>query len=111
MTKLLTIAIVAAVAAATGGPAQAAGTETAVAAAWHAKATKKQRAATRTYRPTSFRQCAPVGPDPLCPTLPSYNPCNPDRGFCDPGWAYHGNIIGCASDMGYGRWQRCDATR
>jgi hypothetical protein len=33
------------------------------------------------------------------------------RGFRDPGYAYHGNIPGCASDLGYGRWEPCDAGR
>ncbi len=30
------------------------------------------------------------------------------RGFEDPGYAYHGNISGCATDLGYGRWESCD---
>jgi hypothetical protein len=30
------------------------------------------------------------------------------RGFDDPGYAYHGNINGCAEDLGYGRWESCD---
>jgi len=30
------------------------------------------------------------------------------RGFRDPGYAYHGNVPGCASDLGYGRWEPCD---
>jgi hypothetical protein len=29
------------------------------------------------------------------------------RGFGDPGYAYHGNINGCAVDLGYGRWAPC----
>ena len=29
------------------------------------------------------------------------------RGFEDPGYAYHGNINGCAVDLGYGRWEQC----
>ena len=33
------------------------------------------------------------------------------RGFRDPGYAYHGNVPGCASDLGYGRWEPCDAGR
>jgi hypothetical protein len=45
---------------------------------------------------------------PDCPGLPSYNPANPDRGYCDPGFAYHGNVNGCAVDLGYGRWEPCD---
>jgi hypothetical protein len=58
----------------------------------------------------------PVGPRvlrsaPECPGLTSWNPANPDRGFCDPGFAYHGNINGCAIDQGYGRWASCDTLR
>ncbi len=30
------------------------------------------------------------------------------RGFEDPGYAYHGNLSGCAIDLGYGRWESCD---
>ena len=30
------------------------------------------------------------------------------RGFDDPGYAYHGNINGCAEDLGYGRWESCN---
>jgi hypothetical protein len=33
------------------------------------------------------------------------------RGFGDPGYAYHGNINGCAVDLGYGRWESCNAGR
>jgi hypothetical protein len=46
---------------------------------------------------------------PGCPGLYSWNPANPDRGFCDPGFAYHGNVNGCVVDQGYGRWISCDA--
>ncbi|HXW23572.1 MAG TPA: hypothetical protein VEK73_02405 [Xanthobacteraceae bacterium] len=53
---------------------------------------------------------APVAA-PECPGLYSWNPANPDRGFCDPGFAYHGNVNGCAVDLGYGRWEPCDHTR
>jgi hypothetical protein len=35
----------------------------------------------------------------------------PQRGFEDPGFAYHGNINGCAEDLGYGRWEPCDRGR
>lgn len=48
---------------------------------------------------------------PECPGLTSWNPANPDRGFCDPGFAYHGNVNGCAIDLGYGRWVSCDSGR
>jgi hypothetical protein len=30
------------------------------------------------------------------------------RGFMDPGFAVRGNIPGCATDLGYGRWESCD---
>jgi hypothetical protein len=33
------------------------------------------------------------------------------RGYADPGYAYHGNINGCAEDLGYGRWEPCDRGR
>jgi hypothetical protein len=33
------------------------------------------------------------------------------RGFEDPGFAYHGNINGCAEDLGYGRWEPCNKGR
>ena len=33
------------------------------------------------------------------------------RGFDDPGYAYHGNLNGCAVDLGYGRWESCDVGR
>jgi hypothetical protein len=29
-------------------------------------------------------------------------------GFHDPGYAYHGNINGCAVDLGYGRYEPCN---
>jgi len=35
-----------------------------------------------------------------------YYPTGP--GFEDPGYAYHGNLSGCATDLGYGRWESCD---
>jgi hypothetical protein len=46
---------------------------------------------------------------PGCPGLYSWNPANPDRGYCDPGFANHGNVNGCAVDQGYGRPIACDA--
>jgi hypothetical protein len=52
-----------------------------------------------------------VGPAPECPGLTSWNPANPHRGFCDPGFAYRGNVNGCAEDLGYGRWVSCDNRR
>jgi hypothetical protein len=54
---------------------------------------------------------AGTGSAPGCPGLTSWNPANPDRGFCDPGFAYHGNVNGCAEDLGYGRWVSCDNRR
>ena len=33
------------------------------------------------------------------------------RGFEDPGYAYHGNLNGCAVDLGYGRWESCNVGR
>ena len=33
------------------------------------------------------------------------------RGYEDPGYAYHGNINGCAVDLGYGRWESCNTGR
>ena len=33
------------------------------------------------------------------------------RGFEDPGFAYHGNVNGCAEDLGYGRWEPCNRGR
>jgi hypothetical protein len=52
---------------------------------------------------------AAPGPAPGCPWLKSWNPTNPDRGYCDPGFSYHGNINGCVVDQGYGRWISCDS--
>jgi hypothetical protein len=49
----------------------------------------------------------PVYPQVRLDTPRSYNPWNPDRGYYDPGFAYHGNINGCAEDLGYGRWESC----
>jgi hypothetical protein len=59
--------------------------------------------------PPAYR--AGPGPAPGCPGLYSWNPANPNRGFCDPGFAYHGNINGCVIDQGYGRWASCDTLR
>jgi hypothetical protein len=56
-------------------------------------------------------QPRPPASAPGCPGLHSWNPANPDRGFCDPGFAYHGNVNGCAVDLGYGRWGSCDNFR
>ena len=28
-----------------------------------------------------------------------------------PGFAYHGNVNGCAEDLGYGRWEPCNSGR
>jgi hypothetical protein len=56
-------------------------------------------------------QPRPPASAPGCPGLTSWNPANPHRGFCDPGFAYHGNVNGCAIDQGYGRWASCDTLR
>jgi len=64
----------------------------------------------RTYVDVPVRPGGP-GPAPDCPGLTSWNPANPHRGFCDPGFAYHGNVNGCAEDLGYGRWVSCDNRR
>jgi hypothetical protein len=58
------------------------------------------------YGPQVYRAVPRAAPE--CPGLYSWNPANPDRGFCDPGFAYHGNVNGCAIDEGYGRWSPCD---
>jgi hypothetical protein len=64
----------------------------------------------RAYVDVPVHPRAPVAA-PGCPGLYSWNPANPDRGFCDPGFAYHGNVNGCAVDLGYGRWASCDTLR
>ena len=67
-------------------------------------------AAVRRRHPRRAYVAVPVAPRvsaPGCPGLTSWNPANPDRGFCDPGFAYHGNVNGCAQDLGYGRWAPC----
>ena len=64
----------------------------------------------RAYVDVPVQPRAPVAA-PGCPGLYSWNPANPDRGYCDPGFAYHGNINGCAIDQGYGRWVSCDTLR
>ncbi len=33
------------------------------------------------------------------------------EGFRDPGFAYHGNVPGCAYDLGYGRYEPCSGPR
>ena len=37
---------------------------------------------------------------------PDYYATSP--GFQDPGFAVRGNLSGCATDLGYGRWESCD---
>src|SRR5262249_50654255 len=73
--------------------------------------TYRERQRVRRYRhpvygPEVYRAVPRSAPG--CPGLYSWNPANPDRGFCDPGFAYHGNVNGCAIDEGYGRWSPCD---
>ena len=70
----------------------------------------RRKRARRVYVDVPVRSAAP-GPAPECPGLTSWNPANPNRGFCDPGFAYHGNVNGCAIDLGYGRWSPCGAGR
>ena len=82
----------------------AAGTEVVKAAAARRKPPR------RAYVDVPVRPRGP-GPAPDCPGLTSWNPANPHRGFCDPGFAYHGNVNGCAIDQGYGRWASCDTLR
>jgi hypothetical protein len=72
--------------------------------------TVRRKHARRAYVAVPVRPAGP-GPAPGCPGLTSWNPANPDRGFCDPGFAYHGNVNGCAEDLGYGRWVSCDNRR
>ena len=48
---------------------------------------------------------------PAPPPVP-YGPAGPlvgpySQGFRDPGFAYHGNVPGCAVDLGYGRYETC----
>ena len=64
----------------------------------------------RAYVDVPVAPRAPVSA-PGCPGLYSWNPANPSRGYCDPGFAYHGNVNGCAEDLGYGRWVSCDNRR
>jgi hypothetical protein len=73
-------------------------------------AAAKRKHPRRAHVDVPVRPVAP-GPAPGCPGLTSWNPANPDRGFCDPGFAYHGNVNGCAEDLGYGRWVSCDSFR
>jgi hypothetical protein len=73
-------------------------------------AAARRKHARRAYVDVPVRPRAPVAA-PGCPGLYSWNPANPDRGFCDPGFAYHGNVNGCAEDLGYGRWVSCDNRR
>src|SRR5262249_61117370 len=65
--------------------------------------TVRRKHARRAYVDVPVRPRA-LGSAPGCPGLTSWNPANPDRGYCDPGFAYHGNVNGCAEDLGYGRW-------
>jgi hypothetical protein len=72
--------------------------------------TVRRKQPRRAYVDVPVRPVHP-GPAPDCPGLTSWNPANPHRGFCDPGFAYHGNVNGCAIDLGYGRWVSCDSAR
>jgi hypothetical protein len=70
----------------------------------------RRKHARRAYIDVPVRPRGPVAA-PGCPGLYSWNPANPDRGYCDPGFAYHGNVNGCAEDLGYGRWVPCNNIR
>jgi hypothetical protein len=72
--------------------------------------TVRRKPPRRAYVDVPVRPGGP-GPAPDCPGLTSWNPANPHRGFCDPGFAYHGNVNGCAIDQGYGRWAPCNMGR
>lgn len=50
------------------------------------------------------------GRGPYLPPQTYYNGGN-RRGFYDPGYAYQGNINGCAVDLGYGRYESCNVGR
>jgi len=73
-------------------------------------ATARRKHPRRAYVEVPVEPRAPVSA-PGCPGLYSWNPANPDRGYCDPGFAYHGNVNGCAIDLGYGRWVPCSSQR
>jgi hypothetical protein len=60
----------------------------------------RRYARARAYRPYGYAPYAQQG------WVPQYL-----RGFEDPGFAYHGNINGCVSDLGYGRWEPCNRGR
>jgi hypothetical protein len=56
------------------------------------------------YAPAPVRPLVPYGP--LGPLVGPYS-----EGFRDPGFAYHGNVPGCAVDLGYGRYETCSTPR
>jgi hypothetical protein len=56
------------------------------------------------YAPAPVRPVVPYGP--LGPLVGPYA-----EGFRDPGFAYHGNVPGCAVDLGYGRYETCSTPR
>jgi len=56
------------------------------------------------YAPAPARPPVPYGP--LGPLVGPYS-----EGFRDPGFAYHGNVPGCAYDLGYGRYEPCSGPR
>jgi len=75
-----------------------------------AATTERKRVARHPAYVESWRTGRSLGPGD-CPGLHSWNPANPDRGYCDPGFAYHGNAGECAIDEGYGRWSSCYGLR
>ncbi len=87
-------------------PVAAAGVSQAAAATDAVIVAARRKHPRRAYVDGPVYQRPPVSA-PGCPGLHSWNPANPDRGFCDPGFAYHGNVNGCAIDEGYGRWSPC----
>jgi hypothetical protein len=67
-----------------------------------------------TYQPYQPYQPYGVRPRPYVEVTPYATPYARGgwvpyelRGFNDPGYAYHGNLNGCAVDLGYGRWEPC----
>jgi hypothetical protein len=74
-----------------------------------------QAAPTSDITPASYRhrhraRVYIYAPNAYAPQQQGWVPYS-QRGFADPGFAYHGNINGCAVDLGYGRWESCDKGR
>jgi hypothetical protein len=107
---LATCALAMATPAAAGPFAVSRAVETAVASDVVKVESVRRKHPRRAYVDVPVQPRAPASA-PGCPGLTSWNPANPHRGFCDPGFAYHGNVNGCAIDQGYGRWASCDTMR